>query len=84
MLTPRLLSASRPLRVRPRVGRQRAPLHRSLPARDWSIEFANGVVECGEIRKDGTASESEPNGKSNSKAVVPTAAYFNQVRRQLP
>ena len=41
----------------------------SLPAGEWSIEFANGVVETCELRKDGTASESEPNRKSDGKAV---------------
>ena len=44
-------------------------LQRSLPVGEWSVEFANGVVETCEIRKDGTASESEPNRKSDGKAV---------------
>ena len=50
------------------AGNAAAP-ERSLPAGEWSVEFANGVVETCEIRKDGTASESEPNRKSDRKAV---------------
>ena len=41
----------------------------ALPTGEWSVEFANGVVETCAIRKDGTASESEPNRKSGGKAV---------------
>src|SRR5262245_19838424 len=40
-----------------------------LPAGQWVIEFANGVVETCEIRKDGTASVSEPNRTSAGKAI---------------
>lgn len=41
-----------------------------LPVGKWSVEFANGVVEECEIRKDGTASVVEPLRTSNGKASV--------------
>jgi hypothetical protein len=70
MLTPRLLSASLALFVFALASAGNAPApQRSLPAGEWSVEFANGVVETCVIRKDGTASESEPNRKSDGKAV---------------
>jgi hypothetical protein len=50
------------------AGNAPAP-ERGLPAGEWSVEFANGVVETCAIRKDGTASESEPNRKADGKAV---------------
>ena len=31
-----------------------------IPAGKWGIEFANGVVEKVEIKKDGTATVTEP------------------------
>src|SRR5258708_9374384 len=70
MLFPRLLSASVAVFAfaLTSAGDQPAP-ESSLPAGEWSIEFANGVVETCEIRKDGTASETEPNRKSEGKAV---------------
>jgi hypothetical protein len=46
----------------------------ALAVGEWSIEFANGVIETCEIRKDGTASESEPNRKSDGKAVAKDGA----------
>jgi hypothetical protein len=70
MLTPRLLFASHALFVFALDSAGNAPApERGLPTGEWSVEFANGVVETCEIRKDGTASESEPNRKSNGKAV---------------
>jgi hypothetical protein len=70
MLSPRLLSASLALFVfaLASAGNVPAPQH-SLPAGEWNVEFANGIVETRAIRKDGTASESEPNRKSDGKAV---------------
>jgi hypothetical protein len=50
------------------------PREAVLPVGEWSIEFANGVIETCEIRKDGTASESEPNRKSDGKAVAKDGA----------
>lgn len=41
-----------------------------LPVGRWSVEFANGVTEVCEIRKDGTASVVEPVQISGGKAVV--------------
>jgi hypothetical protein len=70
MLTPRLLSAYVALVVFALASAGNAPApERSLPAGEWSVEFGNGVVETCEIRKDGTASESEPQRKSDGKAV---------------
>jgi len=70
MLPPRLLSASLALFVFALASAGNAPApQRSLPAGEWSVVFANGVVETCAIRKDGTASESEPNRKSDGKAV---------------
>jgi hypothetical protein len=65
MLAPRLLSASLALFVFALASAGNAPApQRSLPAGEWSVEVANGVVEICAIRKDGTASESEPRRKS--------------------
>jgi hypothetical protein len=70
MLNPRRLSASLALFVFALASAGNAPApERSLPAGEWSVEFANGVVETCAIRKDGTTSESEPNRKSDGKAV---------------
>ena len=41
---------------------------RNLPVGKWTIEFANGVVESGEICKDGTASIVEPERSSRGTA----------------
>ncbi|MGH7134608.1 MAG: hypothetical protein ACREHD_02650, partial [Pirellulales bacterium] len=48
---------------------QTAP-ERNLPVGRWTIAFANGVVESGEICKDGTASVSEPQRSSTGKAKL--------------
>ena len=70
MLTPRFLSASLALFVFALASAGNAPAPEcGLPAGEWSVEFANGVVETCAIRKDGTASESEPNRKADGKAV---------------
>jgi hypothetical protein len=70
MLTPRLLSTALVLFVfaLASAGKPPAP-ELAFPAGEWSVEFANGVIETCEIRKDGTASESDPNRKSDGKAV---------------
>jgi len=41
-----------------------------LPVGKWTIEFANGVIEVCELRKDGTASVVEPLRSSNGKAEI--------------
>jgi hypothetical protein len=41
-----------------------------MPVGKWSVEFANGVTEACEIRKDCTASVLEPVRISGGKAVV--------------
>jgi hypothetical protein len=67
---PRLLSASIALFVFVLASAGNAPAPEpALPTGEWSVEFANGVVETCEIRKDGTATESEPQRKSDGKAV---------------
>ena len=40
----------------------------NLPVGRWSIEFANGVVEECEVRKDGTAGVAEPKRIAGGKA----------------
>jgi len=46
-----------------------------LPAGKWSVEFANGVVETCEVKKDGTASVVEPRRSSAGK-VTPRDGSF--------
>ena len=41
-----------------------------LPVGKWSIEFSNGVVEKVEIKKDGTATVTEPARSSDGKVTV--------------
>ena len=54
MLPPRLLSASFTLFVFALASAGNAPApQRSLPDGEWSVEFANGVVETCAIRIDG-------------------------------
>jgi hypothetical protein len=70
MLPPLLLSASLVLFVFALASAGNAPApERGLLAGEWSVEFANGVVETCAIRKDGTASESKSHRKSDGKAV---------------
>ena len=70
MLTLRLLSASFALFVFALASAGKPTAQElTFPVGEWSVEFANGVVETCEIRKDGTASESEPLRKSEGKAV---------------
>jgi hypothetical protein len=45
-----------------------------LPTGQWIIEFSNGVVETCEIRKDGTASVSEPKRSSDGRASIRNGA----------
>jgi hypothetical protein len=42
----------------------------ALPVGKWSIEFANGVVEKVEVKKDGTATVSEPARTSDGKVTA--------------
>jgi hypothetical protein len=46
------------------------PPEACLPVGEWRVEFANGVTEACEIRKDGTASVVEPRRTSGGKATV--------------
>ncbi len=47
-----------------------------LPDGKWSVEFANGVVETCEIKKDGTASVVEPLRSSAGKVTVKDGAFL--------
>ncbi len=42
----------------------------NLPVGKWSVEFANGVSQVCEVRKDGTASVVEPQRTSGGKATM--------------
>ena len=42
----------------------------TLPVGKWSVEFANGVVEKVEVKKDGTASVTEPARTSDGKVTA--------------
>lgn len=48
----------------------------ALPVGKWSVEFANGVVEKVEIKKDGTASVSEPARASDGKVTALPGSYL--------
>ena len=47
-----------------------------LPVGKWSVEFSNGVVEKVEIKKDGTASVSEPARASDGKVTALAGSYL--------
>src|SRR5262249_22862084 len=51
-------------------GADRSQLAACLPVGRWSVEFAKGVAETCEIRKDGTAGVAEPQRTSDGKAVI--------------
>jgi hypothetical protein len=48
----------------------------TLPVGKWSAEFANGVVEKVEIKKDGTATVSEPARTSDGKVTAVPGAFL--------
>ena len=48
----------------------------TLPAGKWTVEFANGVVEKVEIKKDGTASVSESARTSDGKVTSIQGTYL--------
>ena len=48
----------------------------SLPVGKWSVEFSNGVVEKVEIKKDGTASVTEPARASEGKVTAFQEAFL--------
>lgn len=48
----------------------------ALPVGKWSIEFANGVVEKVEVKKDGTASVTEPARTSDGKVTALPGSYL--------
>jgi hypothetical protein len=47
-----------------------------LPVGKWSIEFSNGVVEKVEIKKDGTASVTEPARSSDGKVTSTQGSFL--------
>ena len=47
-----------------------------LPIGTWTVEFANGVVETCEIKKDGTASVVEPRRTASGKVTVKDGAFL--------
>jgi hypothetical protein len=65
------------------------PLDPSLPVGKWTVEFANGVVEKVEIKKDGTATVSEPARSSDGKVTAIQGTFLfvcedNRVERWTP
>jgi hypothetical protein len=46
-----------------------------LPVGRWSVEFANGVVETCEVKRDGTASVVEPRRASAGKVTPRDGSY---------
>jgi hypothetical protein len=48
----------------------------TLPVGKWNVEFANGVVEKVEIKKDGTASAIEPARESDGKVTAVPGAFL--------
>ena len=53
-----------------------SPRPNSLPTGKWNIEFSNGIVEKVVIRKDGTATVSEPNRISDGKVTAGSSFLF--------
>lgn len=65
----------------PSLGRAPAPFPRrearpAFPVGTWRIAFTNGVVQWCEVRKDGTASVSEPNRSSPGKVTRKGTSFF--------
>ena len=65
------------------------PRPESLPAGKWSVEFSNGIVEKVVIKKDGTASVSEPARTSDGKVTSLNGTFLfvcedNRVERWTP
>jgi hypothetical protein len=48
----------------------------ALPVGRWKVEFANGVVEKAEIKKDGTAWVTEPERTSDGKVTALRGAFL--------
>jgi hypothetical protein len=47
----------------------------NLPAGKWTVEFANGVVETCEVKKDGTASVVEPRRTASGKVTAKGGSF---------
>jgi hypothetical protein len=47
-----------------------------LPVGKWSVEFSNGVIEKVEIKKDGSASVTEPARTSDGKVTAVPGAFL--------
>jgi hypothetical protein len=48
----------------------------SLPSGKWTVEFANGVVEACEVKKDGTASVAEPRRTAGGKVTAKDGSFL--------
>jgi hypothetical protein len=48
----------------------------ALPVGKWSVEFSNGVVEKVEVKKDGTASVTEPARSSDGKMTSTPGSFL--------
>jgi RNA polymerase sigma factor (sigma-70 family) len=66
---PKLITSGKPLPKDPETAGKPLP-QTELPVGKWTVEFANGVIEVCEIRKDGTATVVEPKRTSSGKATI--------------
>ena len=48
----------------------------ALPIGKWTVEFSNGVIEKVEIKKDGTASVTEPARSSDGKVMAVPGSFL--------
>jgi hypothetical protein len=48
----------------------------TLPVGKWSVEFSNGVIEKVEIKKDGSATVTEPARTSDGKVTAVPGAFL--------
>ena len=71
-----LLTACVLLTLQPTAAADPPKADQALPVGKWSIEFSNGVVEKVEVKKDGTASVTEPNRSSDGKVTAVPGAFL--------
>ena len=58
------------------VGGQPAPVGVPVPAGKWRVEFANGVVERVEVKKDATATVVEPERTAGAKVTAVAGTFL--------